>query len=44
LRLETPHSEEDIIRFLERRSGTFDLFGKVAWGVLTEAEAKKKAA
>jgi hypothetical protein len=30
LRLETPRGEEEIVRFLERRSGTFDLFGEIA--------------
>jgi hypothetical protein len=30
LRLETPRSEEEFVRFLERRSGTFDQFGEIA--------------
>jgi hypothetical protein len=30
VRLETPRSEAEIIRFLERRSGTFDLFAEIA--------------
>ena len=30
MRPETPHIEDEIIRFLERRSGTFDLLGEMA--------------